>query len=81
MNQRTLGPSGRGRRFPDQQPVREWGSLQHGECVEVWSIESFLYAAYVDDRSDDGRLIWVIENGTGYRRLFIRDDPVMLYSI
>jgi hypothetical protein len=61
--------------------VQEWASLQHGEYVEVWSHESFCYGAYVDDRSDDGQLIWVTENGTGSRRLFVRDDPVMLYSI
>lgn len=81
MNQQTPGPSGESRRFPGQQPVREWASLQHGQCVDVWSIDSFRYAAYVDDRADDGTLIWVIENGTGSRRLFVRDDPVMLYSI
>jgi hypothetical protein len=81
MNQQTLGPSRGLRRFPDQQPVQGWASLQYGDCVEVWSIDSFLYAAYVDDRSDDGQLIWVVENGTGCRRLFVRDDPVTLYSI
>jgi hypothetical protein len=81
MNHLTLGPSGGSRRFPDQQPVWDWVSLQHGECVDVWSIDSFLYAAYVDDRSDDGALIWVIQNGTGCRRLFVRGDPVTLYSI
>ncbi|QDG64839.1 hypothetical protein NIBR502772_00225 [Pseudarthrobacter sp. NIBRBAC000502772] len=81
MNQQTVGPSGGTRICPDQQPVLEWGSLQHGDCVEVWSIDSFLYAAYVDDGADDGGLIWVIENCTGCRRLFVRDDPVVLYSI
>jgi hypothetical protein len=81
MNQQTLGPASGSRRLPGQQPVLEWASLQHRECVEVWSNGSFLYAAYVDDRADDGRLIWVIENGTGCRHLFVRDDPVTLYSI
>lgn len=81
MNQQTLGPSSGSFRFRDQQPVREWDSLRQGDCVEVWSDGSFRYAAYIDDRADDGRLIWVIENGTGCRRLFVRDDPVTLYSI
>lgn len=81
MNQQTLGPSRKSRKLPEQQPVRRWDSLQHGEYVEVWSLNSFLYAAYVDDRTDDGRLIWVIENGTGARRLFVRGDPIILYSI
>jgi hypothetical protein len=81
MNQPTPGPSGRRRRLSDQQPVQDWASLRPGDCVEVSSVDSSLYAAYVDDRSDDGELIWVVENGTGCRRLFVRDDPVMLYSI
>jgi hypothetical protein len=62
-----------------QNPVREWTSLQHGDLVEVWSNDLFRYAAYVDDRADDGRLHWVIENGTGSRRLFVQEDPVTLY--
>ncbi len=81
MNQQTLGPSRESCRLPGQQPVREWASLQYGEFVEVWSAGSFRYGAYVDDRAEDGTLIWVIENGTGSRRLFVRDDPVTLYSI
>lgn len=81
MNLQTLGPSKGSRRNPGQRPVRKWASLQRGECVEVWSYDSFLYTAYVDDRADDGRLIWVIENGAGSRRLFVRDDPVTLYLI
>jgi hypothetical protein len=80
MNQQAQEPSGRRRRSTDQ-PVQEWASLQPGDCVEVSSVDYSLYAAYVDDRSDDGGLIWVVENGTGCRRLFVRDDPVLLYSI
>jgi hypothetical protein len=37
--------------------------------------------AYVDDRADDGQLVWVIENGTGCRRLFVLGDPVTLYLV
>lgn len=81
IQQAMGGAAGGSRRFPDQQPVHGWASLQHGDCVEVWSNGSFLYPAYVDDRADDGQLIWVIEYSTGCRRLFIRDDPVTLYSI
>lgn len=80
MNQQTLEPTGRTGRFPDQQPVHEWASLQPGNRVEVWSEGLFPYTAYVDDRADDGQLIWLIENGTGCRRLFVRDDSVALYS-
>jgi hypothetical protein len=69
------------RRTPEQQPVPEWASLHRGNCVEVWSEDSFLYLGFVDDRADDGQLIWVFEDGTGSRHLFLRDDPISLYSI
>jgi hypothetical protein len=81
MNHQAPGRSGAGRALSDQQPVQDWASLQPGDSVEVSSVDSYLYAAYVDDRSDDGELIWVVENGTGCRRLFVRDDPVLLYSV
>lgn len=81
MNQQTWGPARDSRRLSDQRPVKSWDSLQHGNCVEVWSNDSFLYAAYVDDRADDGQLIWLVEYGTGSRRLFVRGDPVTLYWI
>jgi hypothetical protein len=81
VNQQMPGPSRAGRNLSDQQFVRDWASLQPGDCVEVSRIDSSFYVAYVDDRSDDGELIWVVENGTGHRRLFVRDDPVLFYSI
>lgn len=81
MRQLAQGRFGGSRRFFDTPPVQDWASLQPGERVEVWSVNSFCYTAYVDDRADDGQLIWVIENGTGSRRLFIPDDPVELYSV
>lgn len=81
MNQPTQVPSRRRRGPSDRQPVQEWASLEPGDFVEVSPGGTFLYAAYVDDRSDDGELIWVVEDGTGCRRLFVRDDPVLLYAI
>ena len=81
IQQARGGAAGGSRRLSDQRPVREWDALQHGNCVEVWADDSFLYAAYVDDRAEDGQLIWLIEYGTGSRRLFVRDDPIALYWI
>jgi len=46
----------------------------------VWSNGSFLYPAFVDLCADNGQVIWVIEHGTGSRRLFVRGDPVTLYT-
>jgi hypothetical protein len=80
VNQQAPGLFRVNRKRPGKQPVQDWTSLQPGDCVEVWSIDSFLYAAHVDDSAHDGQMIWIIENGTGCRRLFVRGDPVKLYS-
>ncbi|WP_146239001.1 hypothetical protein [Arthrobacter livingstonensis] len=81
MSQQALEKPRESRGIPYQQPVQGWASLQHGECVEVWSMDSFRYVAYVDDRADDGTLIWVVEDGMGCRHLFVNGDPVTLYLI
>lgn len=60
-------------------PVRKWNILRPGDFVEVWSMDSYLYLAFVDDLSEDGDIIWLVEDGTGSRRLFIRGDAVTLY--
>lgn len=61
------------------QPVRKWNILRPGDFVEVWSIDTYLYLAFVDDLSEDGQTIWLVEDGTGSRRLFIRGDAITLY--
>ncbi|WP_284979902.1 hypothetical protein [Arthrobacter sp. fls2-241-R2A-200] len=81
MNYHTLGPAAGSGRSRDQHPVCDWDSLERGNRVEVRFIDSFPYTAYVDERDDDGHLLWLIENGTGSRRLFLHDDPVTLYLI
>ena len=81
MNHPTSGTSKPSRVPPAQNPALEWASLRYGDRVEVWSDNSFRYTAYVDDRADDGRLLWLVENGTGSRRLFVRDDAVTLYPV
>lgn len=81
MNNETRETSKPSRLPPTQNPVLEWASLGHGDRVDVWSDNSFRYTAYVDDRADDGRLLWLIENGTGSRRIFVHDDNVLLYPV
>lgn len=61
------------------QQVQQWNILRPGEFVELWSGDSYLYLALVDDLSEDGKIIWLIEDGTGSRRLHIRGDAVTLY--
>jgi hypothetical protein len=58
---------------------REWHFFKNGDRVEVWSMNTFLFAARVDDRTEDGEVLWVIEECTGMRRLFLRRDKVTLY--
>ncbi|WP_214971570.1 hypothetical protein [Arthrobacter sp. ISL-5] len=52
-----------------------------GEMVEVWAGGSYAYMAYIDDRSNDGQLLWIIEDGTATRTLFLRDDNITLYPV
>lgn len=59
----------------------QWTHFSQGDHVEIWSMDSFLFTAYVDVRSDDGEFIWVIEEGVGVRRLFLRRDHVTLYPV
>ncbi|MCX2750328.1 hypothetical protein OOZ51_21335 [Arthrobacter sp. MI7-26] len=51
------------------------------DWVEVWSAGCFRYAAFVDEAGGCGRLLWVIEDGTACRRLFLRGDTVTFYLI
>lgn len=81
MSEHAEGPSEGSCRLPDQQPARRWRSLAHRERGEVRSMDSFRYAAYVDDLSEDGRLIWAIQEGAGSRRFFVHGDLVTRYSI
>ncbi|SDX60848.1 hypothetical protein SAMN04487912_12213 [Arthrobacter sp. cf158] len=79
MNKQTAA-SRRGSRAPRARlPVQDWDSLQHGIRVEVHAEDAFPYVAYVDRRDIVGGVIWLIEDGTGMRRLFLRNDPVALY--
>ncbi len=80
MGQHLPGQAPRHRGPARRLPAQEWATLQRGECLEVWSEDSFRYAAYVDDLALDGRFVWIIENGTGCRRLFVRGDSVDLYT-
>ncbi|MCO4252156.1 hypothetical protein [Pseudarthrobacter raffinosi] len=58
---------------------RQWSFFKPGDRVEIWAENLFLFSARVDDRTDDGEVLWVIEERTGMRRLFLRSDGVTLY--
>lgn len=58
---------------------REWHLFRSGDRVEIWSLNTFMCSGHVDDRTDDGEILWVIEERTGTRRLFLRSDKVTLF--
>jgi hypothetical protein len=47
----------------------------------VWSSDTFQYTGWVDHVGHQGQLIWVIENGTAHRRLFLREDGITLCPV
>lgn len=60
---------------------RQWNFFKQGDRVEAWSMDSFLFTAYVDDRTEDGEVLWVIEERIGARRLLLRSDHITLYPV
>lgn len=58
---------------------RNWEHFNPGDRVEIWSADSLLFTAYVDECSKDGEVLWAVEERTGARRLFLRSDHVTLY--
>jgi hypothetical protein len=58
---------------------RSWELFSRGDRVEIWSMDQFMFTAYVDECTEDGQVLWAIEERTGARRLFLRSDYVTLY--
>lgn len=65
--------------LPKEDRINHWATLHPADWVEVWCGNSYSYIGYVDDRTDDGQIVWVIEDGTSTRRLYTRADTVELY--
>lgn len=66
------------RTLPNGALVKEWDRLIPGMLVEVWASGLKLHVAFVDEVTEDGSIIWLIERGLGSRRLFLSSD-VTLY--
>ena len=79
QGQTHLLPQG-ARDFPGWQPLQHWETLTSGDLVEVRSGGTILYYAHVDDLTEDGTIVWLVEYGTVTRRLFLRDDKVTLFT-
>jgi hypothetical protein len=60
--------------------VSTWVSLERGDLVTLSRRGVECHSGSIDDRSDDGRTIWVVDR-IGDRRLFhIEDDYDLLVS-
>lgn len=65
--------------LPRTFPSSRWESLFIGDRVEVWTAGRKAFFGTVSDRREDGELLWLTEDGTGSRRLFLRTDDVAVY--
>jgi len=55
-----------------------WTALQRGDVVHLNRAGVECHSGFVDDRTEDGRTIWVIDK-IGHRRMFhIEDDYDLL---
>lgn len=61
--------------------ITNWAATEVGQPVEVRTSDRPLTKAEVDDRSEDGRLLWVTARPTGVRSLLVRGDNVALYRL
>lgn len=60
------------------QRVSLWNSLERGDEVALTLCGFEFHRGTVEDRTADGRTIWVIDS-IGYRRLFHIDDDYDLF--
>ena len=65
--------------LPRAFPSSRWESLFIGDRVEVWTAGRKAFLGYVSERSEDGRLLWLTEDGTGGRRLYLLGDDIAVY--
>jgi hypothetical protein len=52
-----------------------WMSLRPGDIITFLKARTTVYAGFIEDRTDDGTVIWVIDSA-GSRRLFHIDDEL-----
>ncbi|MFP3463811.1 hypothetical protein R5O87_23485 [Arthrobacter globiformis] len=54
--------------------VSDWNSLQHGDFVTVLEQHTVPYSGWIDDLTEDGRIIWLVRAFGGGRRMFFREN-------
>jgi hypothetical protein len=66
-------------RLPSSPPVVHWEALFPGDRIEVWTDPYNSFHGTVSDSTEDGRIIWVFEDGIGIREMLHRDDHPTVY--
>lgn len=85
MQQRTIAiahlqhrpASGRGQRSPGQGTatfVSEWTALKRGDWIWIRRKGQTIASGSVDDRTYDGKILWILTHGTSERKMYHRSD-------
>lgn len=56
------------------QVVADWTALLPGDFVTVLESYTVPHSGWIDDLTEDGRIIWLVRAFGGGRRMFFRDN-------
>ncbi|MDP9697026.1 UNVERIFIED_ORG: hypothetical protein J2X79_004610 [Arthrobacter globiformis] len=54
--------------------VPDWNALMPGDFVTVLEQYTVPHSGWIDDLTDDGRIVWLVLAFGGGRRMFFRED-------
>ncbi|MGN7257702.1 hypothetical protein [Arthrobacter sp. SAFR-014] len=54
--------------------VADWTALMPGDFVTVLEQYTVPYSGWIDDLTEDGRIVWLVRAFGGGRRMFFRED-------
>ena len=54
--------------------VADWTALMPGDFVTVVESYTVPHSGWIDDLTEDGRIIWLVRAFGGGRRMFFRED-------
>jgi hypothetical protein len=54
--------------------VSDWTALMPGDFVTVLESYTVPHSGWIDDLTEDGRIVWLVRAFGGGRRMFFRED-------
>ncbi|MCA4134548.1 hypothetical protein [Arthrobacter sp. M4] len=54
--------------------VPDWRELAPGDLVTVVDSHSVLHSGWIDDVTEDGSVLWLVQVGGRGRKMFLRED-------